>query len=192
MAKLELATITMPRKQVEELEEAKIDKASKMELIMGGERAGGRHQLIFAKILLEQLGKEKAKEVIRKTYYDINYKRGVQAAKERGNPEDIDSFVEWYCFGCLQVVPQIPPIELRKITEKRYIYTCPKCTFYDAVQEIRKTVPELADPDIQEVMSQRCEHDIALANGFNPKMKSIRTKFFFDGDGACEFDFEVE
>ena len=140
---------------------------------------------MMTEILVSQVGKEKAKELIEKATYSRFYKLGRELAKKAGNPQDIDGYIEAILIEQLGSMPEVPPVEIVERTKNRVIFAARDCFIAEAFAEV-------GEPEILEVAKYRCCHDRATANGFNPKMKFEMAKFLLNGDDCCEFVAELE
>jgi len=166
--------------------EEKLERVTRTELM---ERSFGLRVediVMFSKILLEQLGKEKAIELIKKARWGLRYDQGKEAAAKLGNPKDLDTFIEEYFIKKMDGLPFVPPIELRERTKNRVIAGAPVCFLSEAI--LKRNL----DKDLLDVVKAYCIHDEAWAAGWNPDMKVEKVKFLMDGDDSCDFLCEVE
>jgi hypothetical protein len=143
--------------------------------------------LLMARILIDQVGLEKAKELVYKARYDSAYKKGRKAAEAKGNPKDIDSIVDWYFLK--QAATKDKPYVLKGKgfevkTETKFVSE-PLAICY-----LGEALVKYGDPETVQVAEARCCHDIAALNGFNPDIKVEWTKSYFHGDGCCQFALE--
>jgi len=189
---MELVQVLHSREKVTELHKAKIESFSQEAIVQSSKWTKAILHLLSSQMLIEGVGKEKAKQLTHKYIYDFNYKIGRAAAEKAGNPTDLDSFLEEYCVKAMGNIPAVPPQEIVERTAKRCVWGVRNCLYYEAVKKVTETFPELTDPDTMEVFKERCGMDEAWANGFNPKMKFKRIKFALDGDDGCYFECEVE
>ena len=167
--------------------EEQLRKANPVQVVEELSAARAKTLLLFTKILIDQVGKERAKELIRKARYDAWYEMGRRAAEALGNPKDIDSYINEYIYKFMapSKKPYVPPQELERVSDKKAIFRTRRCFLAEALLKY-------GDKETLEVVKDHCCHDIAWANGFNPKMKFEMTKFFLDGDDCCEFTSEAE
>jgi hypothetical protein len=174
--------------------EEKMGKLTKDELVEWLITFDLQERLLFAKALISLVGKEEAKKIISRTVTDTWYKRGRATAEELGNPEDLDSYID-IMIKRMARNPIAPPLEIVERTKNRVIFRETGCVIADVFEKFKKNVAEVArfgGDEVMEVSKARCDMDTAWANGFNPKMKFERTKFFLDGEGCCEFIAEIE
>jgi len=140
---------------------------------------------IYSKILLEQLGKEKAIGLVKKARWDARYEMGRKTAEDLGHPKDMETFVEAYDKR-LDSIFYIPPVENRLIAKNKAIMKFSMCFLGEAILR-RKP-----DKDLLDVLKAYCNHDEGWAGGWNPDMKCEKIKYILDGDDSCDFLFEVE
>ena len=141
--------------------------------------------IIYSKILLEHLGKEKAIDIVEKARWDARYGRGREAAEKMGNPKDIDTFLESYFGKAMDRLPFVPQAEVREHTKDGVVVGVSKCFLAEALQK-HNLSGELLD-----VVKAYCNHDEGWAAGWNPDMKFEKVKFLMNGDDACDFLCEV-
>ena len=179
--KMELLQILVTREKVEQIVLDQHEKFSKPDLTRQGQMFGALAYIQCAKSLLSVVSKEKAKKAVAKTTYDDAYLNGRAYAEKRGNPKDLDSYLECKCFGELGRFPFIPPIEILEKTKTRIVYGMQICPWADSVRELAGKFPDRIDQDVLEVVTSRCETlDSGYANGFNPDMKFKRTQYMLD------------
>ena len=169
-----------------ELELAKLDAVSREKLVKSALAWRARNLFTVVEVLISQVGKEKAKELIDEAQYSIFYKRGKEAAEKAGNPKDIEGYIKENTLNLLDHVPSAPIPEIVERTKNRYVFKCTKC--YQAESLLEFAAGEsvgmvkgeycLEDKEALEVVKYCCPHDKGWANGFNPDMKFERVKFF--------------
>ena len=167
--------------------EEQLRKADPVQVVEELSASRAKTLLLFTRILIDQVGKEKATELIRKARYDAWYEMGQKAAEALANPRDIDSYINEYIYKFMAPGKKayVPPQELERVSDKKAIFRT-RCCF------LAEALLRYGDKETLEVVKAYCCHDIAWANGFNPEMKFEMTKFFLDGDDCCEFAFETE
>ena len=193
----ELFNIQVNARQVKEIVALQHEKYSKVELSEMGQAMGAVAFIQGAKALLSVVGKEKAKEAIKKAVYDFAYMGAKAAAKERGNPKDLKSYLEFQ-HEAMGKFPFIPPARVLEETKTKLHGGVGYCPFANAVRAMAEQLPEYVTPDVLEVVCARCETlDSGRVEGFNPDMKMTRTHFMlgdFVGEprsDACYFEFET-
>ena len=160
------------------------EKITQEELIKKMLDMRARDIITFAKILVSQVGKEKAKDLIKKARWDAWNQRGEIVAEKAGNPQDLDSYIEEYFIKEMGLMPWVPPTEWDEKTKTKAVTTY-------RIDCIGKSLAELGDEDIREIVREAyCVHDIAWAKGFNPNIKIEMTKTFCAGDDCCQFVIE--
>lgn len=167
--------------------EEQLRKADPVQVVEELSASRAKTLLLFTRILIDQVGKEKATELIRKARYDAWYEMGQKAAEALANPRDIDSYINEYIYKFMAPGKKayVPPQELERVSDQKAVFRT-RCCF------LAEALLKYGDKETLEVVKAYCCHDIAWANGFNPKMKFEMTKFFLDGDDCCEFAFETE
>jgi len=186
MREVDLVTIVVDREKAREIQLAKLDSVSAEALVESLLASRARDLYKLVKVLISQVGKEKAKKLIEEAQYAASYKSGREAAEKAGNPKDIDGYIEANTINLLSKIPAACIPEIVEKTKNRYIFRCRKCYQADSVLRVAT-----GDPETLEVLKYCCPHDTAWAHGFNPDMKFERTKFLLDGDDCCEFVAEV-
>jgi hypothetical protein len=140
--------------------------------------------IMFMKLLISQVGKEKTKELIKNTKWESRYAMGREAAERLGNPKDLDSYIDEYWGNYMGGKISWVPLQWVERTKDRAV--C-RCTINCTGEGLAKT----GDKDICEIGKEAyCIHDIAWAAGFNPDIKVRISKIFYDGDDCCEFVME--
>ena len=166
--------------------EEKLASVTRMELMQHAFASLAETVIIYSKILLEHLGKEKAVDVVKKARWDARYGRGRKTAEESGNPKDIDYFLESYFVKAMGLLPFVPPAEIRERTKDKAVVGVSQCFFAEAVRKHH------LDRDVLDVVKAYCNHDEGWAAGWNPDMKFEKVKFLLNGDDACDFLCEVK
>lgn len=140
--------------------------------------------IMFMKLLISQVGKEKTKELIRNAKWESRYQQGKEAAENLGNPKDLESYIDAYWGDFMGNKISWVPLTWVEKTKDRAICRCTvNCT--------GEALAKSGDKDICEIGKEAyCIHDIAWAAGFNPDIKVDITKIFYDGDDCCEFVME--
>jgi len=186
MGERDSVTLIINREKLHELQLAKLDSVNKEALVKGLLAGKARDLFRLVKVLVSQVGKEKAKELIEEAVSSDAYKRGREAAEKAGNPKDIGGYIEVNNVNFLGNMPMAPLCEVVERTKNRYVFRNKNCYHAEAVLKVGA-----GDPEALEVIKCFCSHDTPWARGFNPNMKFKRTKFVLDGDDCCEFVVEV-
>lgn len=192
--------LIVTKEQHRELEAKKLDTISRETLVKSVMALRARDLFTVVKVLVSQVGKGKAKELLEEAQYAIFYQRGKDAAQRAGNPRDIDGYVKANTLALLGCIPSAPIPEVIERTEKKYLFRCTKCSQAESLLcfgagdsgGLVEALHCSEDQETLEVVKYMCPHDTAWAKGFNPDMKFSRTKFFLDGNDYCEFLAEVE
>ncbi|MBI4186525.1 MAG: L-2-amino-thiazoline-4-carboxylic acid hydrolase [Chloroflexi bacterium] len=143
-----------------------------------------RDIITLTKLLVSQVGKEKAKELIRKARWASWSAMGKKAAEREGHPEDLDGYIEAYFVKELGGMPWVPPTVWDERTEHRAVTT------YRAPC-IGRSIAKFADEEMKELGIAYCVQDLAWAKGFNPDIKMKMTKTYCAGDDCCQFVIEL-
>jgi hypothetical protein len=174
------------RKQEMAKLEEKMGKLTRTELMEHVFKVRVEDIVMYSKILLEQLGKEKAIELVKKARWDARYGKGKETAEKLGNPKDVHAYYN----ALEEAMAKIPyvrtPSEIVERTKNRIIFRTTKCFLSDAI------LARNLDKDLMDVVREYCNHDEGWAAGFNPDMKFERVKFLVDGDDSCQFLCEVK
>jgi hypothetical protein len=197
--KVEMVNLLLSRDAVQQFQQDKIDKFTKLELIKQGQLLLAQVLINAAKALIAVAGKEIAKQALQKVIYDYNYMLGRQAAERLGNPKDLNSYLEKRCIKDLASYSMAPPLEFTERTKNRIVYRSKNCFFANAVRQFAEVFPKWADRDALEVAVSVCHPmDTGWANGFNADMKFKRIRYQLadlSGEGlaggTCDFEMEV-
>jgi len=165
-------------------QDEKLASVSRRKLAELSMDAAVRNVALYSQILLEQLGKEAAMEVIYKKRFDDSYKVGRRNAEQLGNPKDIATLAEHGDKG--YDMPLVPPIEVIELTETRYHFRNEGCLMGEAILRLN------LDPDLLDLVKLWCTHDFGRMAGWNPDIAFQRPKFMLDGDDCCEFLCELK
>jgi hypothetical protein len=165
--------------------EEKMESMTRMELMKHVFATLAETVIIYSKILLEHLGKEKAIDLVKKARWEARYGRGRETAESLGNPKDLCAFLESYFGKAMDRLPFVPQAEIRKYTNDGVIVGVSKCFLAEAVQKHN------LGEDLLDVVKAYCNHDEGWAAGWNPDMRFQKVKFLLNGDDACDFLCEV-
>jgi predicted hydrocarbon binding protein len=69
-------------------------------------------------------------------------------------------------------------MEVLELSEKKYFFNMKRCRYADMYKE-------LGMADLGVILS--CGRDFKLVQGFNPRMKLVRTKTIMEGHDHCDF-----
>ncbi len=177
--------VLIQKDRMKELSLAKMERFSREEIIEFEASLRAKDMFRLAKILIEQLGREKAKEIYEREIYSIYNKQGREAAEKLGNPSDLDTYLNVWAVEAMASIPAVQPPIITERTENMVRWGVTHCYYGDAYRKI-------GDPVTFEVIKSRCCHDIAWTHGFNPKIRIERTKFLLDGDDMCEWKCVLE
>ena len=165
--------------------EEKLDRGTRTELV---ERIYIRKVeaiILYSKMLLEQVGKEKAIELVRNAKIASRSQDGRRRAEEMGNPKDLDTYLKEY-EKVVEKIPYSPDMKILERGEKRAVWSIPKCFLAEAI------LIKNPDKDVLDVVKAFCVHDQAWAIGFNPDIKIRRVKYLVEGDDSCDYLCEID
>jgi hypothetical protein len=166
--------------------EEKMEGMTRMELMEHAFASLAETVIIYSKILLEHLGKEKAIDLVKKARWDARYGRGRETAESLENPKDLSAFLEAYFVKAMDRLPFVPQAEIREHTKDRVVVGVSKCFLAEAIQKHNLS------EDLLDVVKAYCNHDEGWAAGWNPDMKFKKVKFLLNGDDRCDFLCEVK
>ena len=162
----------------------KLESVSRRELADLGMDASARNIATYSQMLLDELGKERAMDVIYKQRYDFFYAIARKSAEAQGNPKDFKTLAERSKDSFDR--PFVVPSEIVELTETRYRFRSKGCLIGNAILKLN------LDQDLLDVVKLWFTHDFGHFKGWNPDMKFDRLKFILDGDDCCEFVCEME
>jgi len=165
-------------------QDEKLESVSTRKLAELAMESSARNIAVYSQMLLEQLGKEKAKEVIYKKRFDDSYKIGRRHAERLGNPTDLTVLAG----GKAEFQrPFVAPIEVFELSKTRHHFkTKEGCLMGEAILRLN------LDDDLLDLVKLWCTHDFGRIAGWSPKIKLTRPKFILNGDDCCEFIAELE
>lgn len=129
--------------------------------------------------LMNEFGKDKVLEVIRKVIGDLAREAGSQLAQKMGD-NSVRSFAKgleaWGAGGAYDLV------EL-ELTDDLYSFDITRCRYAEMYREL----------GLQELgATLSCGRDFDLVKGFNSKMTLTRTKTIMEGGDCCDFRITSE
>ena len=166
---------------------SKLDGLSKEQMLTNALVSKWRDIFSLTKILISQVGKEKAKELLAKAKYDEGIELGKEFA-DRGYAMTMDGHDEAKAAYMKEKVKgaawKSGYID-EECTEERRVRRATTCYLAKAILKVAEE-----DPETFEVAKYFEPSDEGWAHGFNPNMKFKRTKWLLDGDPYCEFIIE--
>ena len=128
---------------------------------------------------VEEFGKDKVLKIVSRLIKSVARESGAELAQKLGN-NTMGDFAEglsaWKAGGGLEM-------EELELTQTKYNFDVIRCRFVDMYKE-------LGMEDLGFVLS--CSRDFDLVEGFNPKMKLVRTKTIMEGHDRCDFRITFE
>ena len=131
------------------------------------------------KAFIEELGHDKGIEVVNRVIRFLAQESGVQLAKQMGGNSMADfakGLIFWAEGDALEM-------EVLELSDNKYFFNMKRCRYADMYKELDMT-------DLGAVLS--CGRDFELVEGFNPRMKLIRTKTIMEGHDHCDFRITLE
>ena len=98
----------------------KMEKSSKEDILNWLSGGSAANVVFLLKVLRDQLGLEKAIDVVRKAKLDWFSKIGKAWAEKYGNPQDLESFMHAYWNGFMNQVLEVE-VEYNKISDKKWV-----------------------------------------------------------------------
>lgn len=123
---------------------------------------------------MKELGSKKALKVVRRVIESLALETGGSLAKQIGGNSisDLANGLSAWAVG------DAYEMEVLELSDNKYFFNIMRCRYADRYKELGMV-------DIGGVLS--CSRDFKLVEGFNPKMKLVRTKTIMDGDDYCDF-----
>ncbi len=123
---------------------------------------------------IEELGRDRAIEVVNKVIESLARKSGRELAQEIGGTSTADfaKGLETWAAG------DAYEMEVLELDDTRYFFDITRCRYADMYRDLGMT-------DLGVVLS--CGRDFKLIEGFNPRMRLIRTKTIMEGHEHCDF-----
>jgi len=121
-----------------------------------------------------QLGKEKTLEIVNQVIQSLAFESGVLLAKQMGGNriEDYARGLDaWKAENALKY-------DVLELTDDTFSFDVKRCRYVDLYRE-------LGMADLGVLLS--CNRDFNLIEGFNPRMKLVRTKTIMEGYDRCDF-----
>jgi len=121
-----------------------------------------------------QLGKVKTLEIVNQVIQSLAFESGVLLAKQMGGNriEDYARGLDaWKAENALKY-------DVLELTDDTFSFDVKRCRYVDLYRE-------LGMADLGVLLS--CNRDFNLIEGFNPRMKLVRTKTIMEGYDLCDF-----
>ena len=121
-----------------------------------------------------QLGKVKTLEIVNQVIQSLAFESGVLLAKQMGGNriEDYARGLDaWKAENALKY-------DVLELTDDTFSFDVKRCRYVDLYRE-------LGMADLGVLLS--CNRDFHLIEGFNPRMKLVRTKTIMEGYDRCDF-----
>jgi hypothetical protein len=135
----------------------------------------------FARAMIEDLGNEKALEIIKKGWVKV----GINSMKNRlagvplDPPEDrLAAFGEFF----KKAAESRPEFKLVEASPRRVAIEISRCLTYDACKA----------QGLSEVCQMYCDSDYIVASEIHPRVKMIRDKVIAYGDNLCNHTWVLE
>ena len=128
---------------------------------------------------IEELGRDKAIAVVNRVIKSLAQESGDQLAKQMGGNSMADfarGLSAWAAGDAYEM-------EVLELSETKYFFNMKRCRYADMYKE-------LGIADLGVVLS--CGRDFELVEGFNPRMKLVRSKTIMEGHDHCDFRITLE
>lgn len=127
----------------------------------------------------QELGSEKAEQIIHKVIAELARAHGQELAKVAGSNtlKDLAKSLEAFSKGGAN------EIQILALDDERFEFNMTKCKFADMYKAI-------GNPRLGVILS--CARDFSLCQGFNTKIKLTRTQTIMEGATYCDFRFRLE
>ena len=131
------------------------------------------------KAFIEEFGRDKALAVVNRVIRSLAQESGAQLAKQMcGNSmADFAKGLNAWAAG------DAYEMEVLELSDHKYFFNMKRCSYADMYNE-------LGMADLGVVLS--CGRDFELVEGFNSRMKLIRTKTIMEGHNHCDFRITLE
>lgn len=128
---------------------------------------------------IDELGWDEAISVANRVIKSLARESGAKLAKQMGG-NSIGDFAKglnaWAAGDAYEM-------EVLELSETKYFFNIKRCRYADMYKE-------LGMEDLGVVLS--CGRDFELVEGFNPRMKLVRTKTIMEGYNYCDFRITLE
>ena len=133
----------------------------------------------FIRALIQEVGKERALRTTEEIIRSLAKESGAQLAKSmEGNSmaHFVESLKYWTKDDALE-------LEVLEQTDSTFSFNVRRCRYAEMYRE-------LGIQDLGKSLS--CGRDFALVDGFNPRMKLVRTQTIMEGAAFCDFRYGME
>ncbi len=131
------------------------------------------------KAFIEEFGRDKALAVVNRVIRSLAQESGAQLAIQMGGNSMADfakGLNAWAAGDAYEM-------EVLELSDHNYFFIMKQCRYADMYKE-------LGMADLGVVLS--CGRDFELVEGFNPRMKLVRTKTIMEGHNHCDFRITLE
>lgn len=131
------------------------------------------------KAFIEEFGRDKALAVVNRVIRSLAQESGARLAKQMGGNSVADfakGLNAWAAGDAYEM-------EVLELSDHKYFFIMKRCRYADMYKE-------LGMADLGVVLS--CGRDFELVEGFNPRMKLVRTKTIMEGHDYCDFRITLE
>jgi L-2-amino-thiazoline-4-carboxylic acid hydrolase len=126
------------------------------------------------KAFVEEVGRDRALAIAKTVIKSLAFESGAQLAKQMGDTSIAcfaEGFRKWGKGGAYEM-------EQLELSKKRFDFNITRCQYAEMYKD-------LGMADLGVILS--CSRDFALVEGFNPRMKLLRTKTIMEGYDHCDF-----
>ena len=128
--------------------------------------------------VMEELGREKTLEIVSRIVNRRARKRGALRAKQSGG-NSIADFANEGSSNTARFVER----DVLTLSDTNYDFNIVRCRYAEMYKE-------LGMADLGYVLA--CKGDFDMVEGFNPRMKLVRTKTIMEGNDFCDFRITLE
>ena len=130
------------------------------------------------KAFIKEFGKERTLEIVKGAIQSLARENGAQLAGQLGG-NSIEHFARgleiWKKDDALD-------IEILEQNESRFSFNILRCRYAEMYGE-------LGIPEFGKLLS--CDRDFAFIEGFNPRMRLVRSKTIMEGADCCDFHYDL-
>jgi hypothetical protein len=127
----------------------------------------------------QELGSEKAEQIIHKVIAELSRAHGQELAKAAGSNTINDFAKSLEAFG----KGGANEMQILVLDDERFEFNMTKCKYADLYKAI-------GNPRLGVILSCTC--DFSLCHGFNPRIKLTRTQTIMEGGAYCDFRFRLD
>jgi hypothetical protein len=127
----------------------------------------------------KEFGRERSLDILTRVIQSHAFEHGVSLAKRMGGNGVADyarGLDAWKAENALEY-------DILELSETRFSFNVTRCRYVDMYKQMG-----MADLGV----TLSCNRDFKLIEGFNPRMKLVRTKTIMEGHDHCDFRITLE